>query len=61
MLLTLIALLVVTWPAPATTFHVAQNHPAAFDDNPGTTEAPWKTVSQAADAIVELTGRPSSS
>ncbi len=30
------------------TWHVAQNHPAASDNNPGTLEAPWKTISKAA-------------
>ena len=35
----------------AATYHVAQNHPAASDDSPGTTEAPWKTVSKAAETL----------
>lgn len=29
-------------------YHVDQNHPAASDDNPGTAERPWKTISKAA-------------
>lgn len=32
----------------AGTYHVAQEHPRASDSNPGTTGAPWKTVSKAA-------------
>ncbi len=32
----------------AGTYHVAQEHPQASDGNPGTEEAPWKTVSKAA-------------
>lgn len=32
-------------------YHVAQNHPAASDENPGTTEFPWKSVGKAAGAL----------
>ena len=37
--------------AAARTYHVAQNHPKASDNNPGTAEAPWKTISRAAQAL----------
>jgi hypothetical protein len=33
---------------PAATFEVAQQHPQATDDGPGTAERPWKTISKAA-------------
>jgi len=37
--------------APAATYHVAQSHENAGDDNPGTLEAPWKTISEAAEML----------
>ncbi|MBM3500932.1 MAG: right-handed parallel beta-helix repeat-containing protein [Armatimonadetes bacterium] len=40
-----------SWEAPAQwsrTYHVAQNHPAADDANPGTAERPWLTIGRAA-------------
>ena len=40
--------LVLSSPGLAGTYHVAQEHPRASDDNPGSEEAPWKTVSKAA-------------
>ena len=33
--------------APGRTFVVAQNHPGASDDNDGTDERPWRTISRA--------------
>ncbi|MFZ5829532.1 MAG: right-handed parallel beta-helix repeat-containing protein [Planctomycetota bacterium] len=42
---------VVPQPCPAATYHVAQQHPQAADANPGTADAPWKTVSRAAEAL----------
>ena len=33
------------------TYHVAANHPAASDDNPGTQERPFKTISKAAQLL----------
>ncbi len=33
----------------AATFEVAQRHPQARDDNPGTTERPWNTIARAAE------------
>ncbi len=38
-------------PAIAETYHVAQVHPRASDENPGTGERPWKTISRAAKAM----------
>jgi hypothetical protein len=35
----------------AATYHVAQQHADASDDNPGTAEAPWKTISRAAETL----------
>lgn len=43
-----------TWEQPADhrrTFCVAQKHPKASDDNPGTADRPWKTISRAAEAL----------
>lgn len=43
-----------TWEQPPThrrTFVVAQNHPNASDDNPGTEARPWKTLGRAAAAL----------
>ena len=37
--------------ASAATYYVDINHPAASKDNPGTPEAPFKTIQQAADAV----------
>jgi len=40
-----------TWEQPAEhrrTFFVAQNHPQASDENPGTEDRPWKTIGRAA-------------
>ena len=36
------------WETIGKTYHVAQNHPKASDDNPGTEELPFKTISAAA-------------
>jgi len=43
-----------TWERPAEhrrTFFVAQNHPEAADENPGTEDRPWKTIGRAAAAL----------
>ncbi len=43
-----------TWEQPAEhrrTFFVAQNHPKAADDNPGTEDRPWKTIGRAATVL----------
>jgi hypothetical protein len=43
-----------TWERPLAfshTFHVAQNHPSAADDNPGTESRPWKTLNRAAGTL----------
>ena len=40
-----------TWEQPAKharTYYVSQRHPQADDNNPGTRELPWKTISRAA-------------
>jgi len=37
--------------AAARTYHVARNHPKASDHNPGTADAPWKTISRAAEVL----------
>ena len=40
-----------TWEQPAKhtrTYYVSQKHPKANDNNPGTQELPWKTISRAA-------------
>jgi len=47
--LTLVA--VCARPAQAATYHVAQGNPTASDDDPGTAEAPWKTVGKAAQTL----------
>ena len=44
----LVLILVITCPAWATTYYVAQKNPQASDDGPGTAEQPWKTVEKAA-------------
>ncbi len=36
------------WETHGDTYHVAQNHPKASDDNPGTEKLPFKTISAAA-------------
>jgi len=43
-----------TWEQPAEhgrTFFVAQRHPQASDDNPGSEDRPWKTIGRAAAAL----------
>ena len=43
-----------TWERPlvfSRTFHVAQNHPRANDDNPGTEDRPWTTLNKAAQTL----------
>ncbi|MGD8239104.1 MAG: right-handed parallel beta-helix repeat-containing protein [Armatimonadota bacterium] len=35
----------------AAEYHVAQKHPQAADDNPGTAQRPWKTISHAAEVM----------
>ncbi|MGD8239103.1 MAG: NosD domain-containing protein [Armatimonadota bacterium] len=35
----------------AAEYHVAQRHPRAADDNPGTAQRPWETISHAANAL----------
>ncbi len=35
----------------ARTYHVAQNHPAADDDNPGTGDQPFRTINRAAELL----------
>jgi hypothetical protein len=37
--------------ASAEIYHVAQRHPEASDENPGTRERPWKTLTRAAGAL----------
>lgn len=37
--------------APLRTYHVAQNHPSASDDNAGTEDAPWRTINHAAQVL----------
>ncbi|MGC9341902.1 MAG: DUF1565 domain-containing protein, partial [Bacteroidales bacterium] len=36
---------------PSTIYHVAQRHPDASDDNPGTSSLPFKTISRAASVL----------
>lgn len=38
-------------PVYTRTYHVAQQDPRASDDNPGTQEAPWKTIGRAAEVL----------
>ncbi|MDQ1328719.1 MAG: Right handed beta helix region, partial [Candidatus Poribacteria bacterium] len=33
------------------TYHVAQMHPKADDNNPGTDELPWKTIQKSAETL----------
>jgi hypothetical protein len=43
-----------TWEQPltfSTTYHVAQKHPQARDDNPGTEDKPWMTINKAAQTL----------
>jgi alpha-L-arabinofuranosidase len=43
-----------TWetkPAFSRTYYVAQSHPNASDNNPGTEALPWKTINRAAQAL----------
>jgi alpha-L-arabinofuranosidase len=43
-----------TWETPlrfSRTYHVAQNHPKASDDNPGTADLPLKTIDRAAQLL----------
>jgi len=49
--LALIVVLLVSATASAETYHVAQQHPNASDDNPGSAAAPWKTISKAAERL----------
>jgi hypothetical protein len=44
----------ITWEKPLRfthTYHVAQNHPEASDDNPGTNDLPWRTINKAAQVL----------
>ncbi|NRA49396.1 MAG: right-handed parallel beta-helix repeat-containing protein, partial [Phaeodactylibacter sp.] len=44
----------VSWETdavPARTFYVDQNHPKASDDNPGSENRPWLTISRAAELL----------
>ena len=44
----------VSWEVPTAytrTYHVAQNNPVANDENPGTEERPWFTISRAAQVL----------
>ena len=50
-LLIFCSLLLLVAPLQAARFEVAQNHPQASDDGPGSAERPWKTVSQAAESV----------
>ena len=36
---------------PGQIYHVAQKHPAASDNNPGTQKLPWKTIQRAAETL----------
>ena len=42
------------WETHGTTYHVAQNHPKASDDNPGTEGFPFKTISAAAGKVKDF-------
>ena len=48
----LYSLLFTTLPCIATVYYVDQNHPSASDTNPGTENAPWVTITQAAETMV---------
>ena len=50
-LLPLVLLCSVFQPVVASTYHVAQRHPHASDDNAGTPKQPWKTISKAAETL----------
>jgi parallel beta-helix repeat protein len=49
----LLAILLLFAPDSATaeSYHVAQNHPEASDNNSGTIEQPWKSISKAAQTL----------
>lgn len=47
----LLALLALVSSVQAARFEVAQRHPQASDDGPGTAERPWKTVTKAAASV----------
>ena len=44
--------LLLATAATARTYHVAQQHPKASDGNPASADAPWKTVSKAAETMM---------
>ncbi len=46
-----LALWALAAPIQAARFEVAQRHPQASDDGPGTAERPWKTVTKAAASV----------
>ncbi len=48
----LICLLAVAFGATAAEYFVDQKHPQAADGNPGTEQAPWKTIQKAAETVV---------
>ena len=48
----LICLLAVAFGAMAAEYFVDQKHPQAADGNPGTEQAPWKTIQKAAETVV---------
>jgi len=41
----------IAWTTHAATYHVAQKAPNASDDNPGSRDRPWKTISKAATTL----------
>ena len=41
------------WASLGNIYHVAQDHPQASDENPGTTELPFKTISAGAAVACE--------
>ncbi|NOZ20136.1 MAG: right-handed parallel beta-helix repeat-containing protein [Planctomycetes bacterium] len=45
---TILLVLLLSTSVIAATYHVAQNVPGASNENPGTMEQPWKTISKAA-------------
>ena len=48
-LTTLLCSLALASVLHATTYEVAQQHPQASDDAPGTAERPWRTIAKAAE------------
>ncbi|HCN06321.1 MAG TPA: hypothetical protein DIT01_00190, partial [Lentisphaeria bacterium] len=48
----MICLLAVAFGATAAEYFVDQKHPQAADGNPGTEQAPWKTIQKAAETVV---------